>query len=449
MRAAAARRRRALPGLALACLAPCLAASPARATDAFLQQQARRLLGPGQGVYVLAADGTVLVAQAADRAVHPASISKIPTTLALLERYGPDYRFTTTLRAAGPLRDGVLESSLWIEGGADPFLVDESALRIAQALRARGIARIAGGLQASGTLSFDWQRDGAAQRLRNALSGGAPTDAWARLQPDPDALPLPPMPALAIEGPTTGSGGATVDAGGTPPATGFSASALPPVLLVYRSPPLLRIAKALNDYSNNVFAPLAEAAGGASAVQAVARAAVPAAMRAEITLGDGAGADPANRLSPRATVALLRALESTLARSGHALVDALPVSGVDRGTLERRLDGEGEAGHVVGKTGTYGEYGASALAGALRTREHGTVYFAILDHGVPVPVARRRQEAFVRALLARLHTDPWPYQRTALEPWAEATIDGPPTPAPTPAPVPAPSPALAPDGAAP
>lgn len=407
--------------LALACLLP----APARAHDAVLQKQARALLGAGQGVYVLAADGTVLVEQAADRAVHPASISKIPTTLALLERYGPDYRFTTTLRAAGQPHEGVLASSLWVEGGADPFLVDESALRIAQALRSRGIVRVAGGLQASGTLSFDWQRDGAAQRLRHALSGGAAPDAWARLQPDPEALPLPPMPLVQIEGPTTESAGPAADAGGTPSAAGVASAALPPVLLVYRSPPLLRIAKALNDYSNNVFAPLAEAAGGAGAVQAVARAAVPAALRAEITLGDGAGADPANRLSPRATVALLRALEATLARTGHGLVDALPVAGVDRGTLERRLDGEGEAGHVVGKTGTYGEYGASALAGALLSREHGTVYFAILNHGVPVPVARKRQEAFVRALLARLHTDPWPYQRATVEPWAEALITDP------------------------
>jgi len=410
----------------------CLVAAPAWANDAFLQKQARTLLGAGQGVYVLAADGTVLVDQAGSRAVHPASISKIPTTLALLGRYGPDYRFTTTLRAAGPVRAGVLESALWVEGGADPFLVDESALRIVQALQARGIARIAGGLRASGTLSFDWQREGAAQRMRRALEGGATAEAWARLQPDPQALPLPPMPALAIDGDTLESDS---------PAT----SALPPVLLVYRSPPLLRIAKALNDYSNNVFAPLAEVAGGAAAVQANARAAVPAALRAEITLGDGAGADPSNRLSPRATVALLRALEATLARSGHALVDALPVAGVDRGTLERRLDGEGEAGHVVGKTGTYGEYGASALAGALRTQEHGTVYFAILNHGVPVPVARRRQEAFVRALLARWHTEAWPYRRAGLEPWAEATIEDPAAPAAALAV----APALAPDSAAP
>ena len=422
---------------ALATLLPALALAgfvlagmePARATDAQLQKQARRLLGAGQGVYVLGSDGTVLVDQAGDRPVHPASISKIPTTLALLARYGPDYRFTTTLRAPGPLHAGVLESALWVEGGADPFLVDESALRIVQALQARGVLRIAGGLRASGVLAFDWQRDGAAQRLRRALSGDAATEAWARLQPDPRALPLPPMPALVIDGPTTGSGVTEGDTDLLP------ASALPPVLLAYHSPPLLRIAKALNDYSNNVFAPLAEAAGGAAAVQAFARAAVPAAMRAEITLGDGAGADPSNRLSPRATVALLRALEATLARSGHVLTDVLPVSGLERGTLERRLDGEGEAGHVVGKTGTYGEYGASALAGALRTHEHGTVYFAILNHGVPVPVARRRQEAFVRALLARWPTQAWPYQRAPLEPWAEATIDLPP--------------ALAPDRAAP
>jgi serine-type D-Ala-D-Ala carboxypeptidase/endopeptidase (penicillin-binding protein 4) len=120
---------------------------------------------------------------------------------------------------------------------------------------------------------------------------------------------------------------------------------------------------------------------------------------------------------------LLRALEATLAGSGHGLADALPVSGLDHGTLEKRLDGQGEAGHVVGKTGTYGEYGASALAGALRTRQHGTVYFAILNHGVPVPVARKRQEAFVRALLARWHTDAWPYRRAAQEPWADALIE--------------------------
>ena len=56
---------------------------------------------------------------------------------------------------------------------------------------------------------------------------------------------------------------------------------------------------------------------------------------------------------------------------------------------------------MVAKTGTYGDYGASALAGALRG-PRGLVYFAILNHGVPIEAARRRQDAFVRALLASL-----------------------------------------------
>jgi D-alanyl-D-alanine carboxypeptidase/D-alanyl-D-alanine-endopeptidase (penicillin-binding protein 4) len=149
-------------------------------------------------------------------------------------------------------------------------------------------------------------------------------------------------------------------------------------------------------------------------------------MQSEITLGDGAGTDPINRLSPRAAVKLLRALEEELHKSGHALFDILPVSGIDDGTLRRRLDGPGELGHVVGKTGTYGDYGASALIGALATSDQGTVYFAVLNHGVAVPEARRRQDRFVRALLKRLGTSvPWSYQRDIRPAIARAEITTP------------------------
>ena len=94
------------------------------------------------------------------------------------------------------------------------------------------------------------------------------------------------------------------------------------------------------------------------------RAVVVKMLAAEIILGDGAGTDPSNRLSPRAAVKLLRALEGELAANGHTLPDMLPVAGVDAGTLHDRLNGPGEAGRVVGKTGTFGDYGASALVGA-------------------------------------------------------------------------------------
>jgi D-alanyl-D-alanine carboxypeptidase/D-alanyl-D-alanine-endopeptidase (penicillin-binding protein 4) len=182
-------------------------------------------------------------------------------------------------------------------------------------------------------------------------------------------------------------------------------------LVIHRSQPLLSLAKSLNDYSNNIFKPLADQAGGAANVESLARSVVPRSMRGEITLGDGAGTDSRNRLSPRAAVALLRALERELGASGHQLFDILPVCGIDDGTLRNRLNAPEEVGRVLGKTGTYGDYGASALIGAISTSDQGTVYFAILNHGVPVPEARRRQDRFVRALLLHLHSVPWPYQR--------------------------------------
>src|ERR1700689_2439183 len=74
-----------------------------------LAAAARSILGANQGVYGEAADGTALLARSADNPVHPASVSKVPTTLALLRKFGPEHRFVTTFTAGGPVRDGTLE----------------------------------------------------------------------------------------------------------------------------------------------------------------------------------------------------------------------------------------------------------------------------------------------------------------------------------------------------
>jgi D-alanyl-D-alanine carboxypeptidase/D-alanyl-D-alanine-endopeptidase (penicillin-binding protein 4) len=293
-----------------------------------------------------------------------------------------------------------------VASDGDPSLVDEDALLVAQRLRQSGISRVAGTLQLKGPLTFDWKTDSDGASLRRAMSGLTPPAALAAvralevLNSTASIAPIGIHFATAT-GVTTGVaiGSRVVELTGEHP------------LIIHRSQPLLPLVKSLNDYSNNIFAPFAEAAGGAAAVETVARSVVPEEMRTEITLGDGAGADPTNRLSPRAAVKLLRALEQELAKTNHALSDILPVAGVDEGTLHDRLDGAGEAGRVLGKTGTFGDYGASALVGAMRTTDLGTVYFAILNHNVPVPQARRRQDRFVRFLLSELHTIPWSYQR--------------------------------------
>jgi D-alanyl-D-alanine carboxypeptidase/D-alanyl-D-alanine-endopeptidase (penicillin-binding protein 4) len=375
------------------------------ATD--LAQAARSILGANQGVYVEAADGTVLLSQVAELPVHPASVSKIATTLALLHKFGIEHRFTTVFAATGVTSNGTLQGDLLVEAEGDPYFVDENALLVAERLRQAGIERVAGTLRTRGALTFDWDIDRDGVRLRRALSGDAPAAAWTAVQSVGDATAgMAPMPAIQFENSATVMG------------TGPERK-----LVIHHSQPLLSLAKSLNDYSNNIFKPLADAAGGAPAVETLARSEVPAIMQAEIILGDGAGTDPSNRLSPRVTVALLRTLERELAVSGHALCDILPVSGIDEGTLRKRLDGPGEAGHVVGKTGTFGDYGASALVGAIATSERGTVYFAILDHDVPVPIARQRQDRFVRALLAQFHTKAWNYAPDLRPAVARATAD--------------------------
>ena len=372
-----------------------------------LAAAARSILGSSQGVYVEAADGTVLVAQNEALAVHPASISKVPTTLALLRQLGPEHRAVTTFASSGRVVAGTLQGDLVVRCDGDSLLVEEDALLVASRLQRAGVQRIAGEVRLEGPLTFNWQpaTDGAA--LRQALAGQTRPAAWQAVQ--------------ALEGiEESARPGITFIPGLKVSASSDSA---PTALVVHRSPPLLALIKALNDYSNNVFAHLAEQAGGAAAVENLARSVVPQEMAGEITLGDGAGEDPSNRLSPRAAVKLLKALDRELAASGHKLVDALPVAGVDAGTLHERLRGPQEAGRVVGKTGTFDEYGASALVGAIATARHGTVYFAILDHDIRAVRARPRQDRFVRVLLSSLHGQDWGYQRDTRPPFARAQVE--------------------------
>ena len=84
-------------------------------------------------------------------------------------------------------------------------------------------------------------------------------------------------------------------------------------------------------------------------------------------------------------------------------------NGRDRGTLERRLSNDRYRGCIVGKTGTSGSVGASALVGVLRTDRYGQVAFAILNSWLPVPEARQRQDAFLRALIDATDAKPWDY----------------------------------------
>src|SRR5262249_56993513 len=145
-------------------------------------QAAARALGEDQGVFAEAENGTVLAAQAADRPVHPASVTKVASSLALLEQLGPAHRFQTSILAGGPLHDGRVGGNLVVEGGGDPALVYENAFLVLRRLRALGIRTVAGGLVVHGAFLFNWHPDPDGSRLRLTLSGRDGAPAWATVE---------------------------------------------------------------------------------------------------------------------------------------------------------------------------------------------------------------------------------------------------------------------------
>lgn len=100
--------------------------------------------------------------------------------------------------------------------------------------------------------------------------------------------------------------------------------------------------------------------------------------RAGFDFSDGSGMSTYNRVSPRATVGLLRWAQTQ--PWGGILRDSLPIGGID-GTLRRRFSGTLLEGHIRAKTGTLNA--TNALAGYLRAASGQELVFAIYANDVP------------------------------------------------------------------
>jgi len=116
--------------------------------------------------------GDTLYARNAGKLFMPASNMKILTSSAAFTRLGPDYRFTTTFAARGPVTDGTLAGDLVVVGRGDPTVSDHMLgdamipLRmIADSIVARGIHHITGRVAAGGNafpgevLGYGWSYD--------------------------------------------------------------------------------------------------------------------------------------------------------------------------------------------------------------------------------------------------------------------------------------------------
>ncbi|NJM66204.1 MAG: D-alanyl-D-alanine carboxypeptidase [Acaryochloris sp. RU_4_1] len=362
--------------LALALAAPKTIANPQ------IQQYLSRLdtLGvplASQGVWIQTQD-TLLANHQGAIPLPAASLTKVATSLAVLQKLGPDHRFVTTIGYSGVINKGILQGDLVIEGGADSFFVWEDAIALGNLLQQHGIRQVQGNLIVVGAFYMNYERD--PSTAATLFQQGINHTLWpAAAQTQYQTLPPNTLqPQVKILG---------------------SIQVAPPLprpltpLLRHRSLPVAELLKKMNQYSNNAMAEmLADQVGGSQKVAQIAAqaAGVP---ENEIQLVNGSGLSVDNRISPRATCAMFQAIARLLHPQKMTIADIFAVTGTDPGILNERSLPQ----RTVVKSGTLD--GVSALAGALPTQKQGVIWFALINGEGDVDQFRTQQETLLQTLL--------------------------------------------------
>ncbi len=367
-----------------------LPGTPNPATERTLQQYLAGLARQGlsetaQGVW-LQSGLQFLASNEGTKPLPAASLTKIATSLASLETWGPDHQFETLLSATGPIQNGVLQGDLVLQGGGDPVIVWEEAIAMGNALNRIGITKVAGNLVITGNfaMNFETAPDKSGALFKQALNA----KTWSgEVETEYQNLPQgTPRPQVAIAG--------------TVQVVTYGTDLLPKqiLLLRHRSLPLAHILKLMNIYSNNVIAEsLANSLGGGPVVaqQAAIAAGVP---QDEIRMKNGSGLGTENQISPRAICAMFAAIQHYLQFRSLTIADLFPIAGVDPGTIDDRKIPQA----AVVKTGTLND--VSSLAGVLPTHNRGLIWFAIINRGTNLEDLRDRQDKLLQTLVKQWGT---------------------------------------------
>ncbi len=343
--------------------------------------------------------GQTVFARHQGLALVPASNQKLAVAFAALSLLGPAHRFDTVVYGEGAQTGRIWRGDLVLKGFGDPTLTSADLRALAFEIRATGVRRVTGGIEADESY-FDTRRTGPAWK------------SWYYLDESP------PLSALAVDrarfrgwltrDPATTAGrqfrlalrSAGVAVQGKVELGAVDADA--EQLATTESAPLSRVVAYMNRESDNFTAEIllkqlgavdegvGTSAAGAKAVRRVLRdAAIPL---AGVRIVDGSGLSPRNRLTAAALIGMLvAAWHDPVIRP--AFVQSLAIAGVN-GTLDHRLSGRPTRGAVRAKTGTTAE--SSALSGYVRDR----FAFAVLQNGRPVSHfwARRAQDRFAAVL---------------------------------------------------
>jgi D-alanyl-D-alanine carboxypeptidase/D-alanyl-D-alanine-endopeptidase (penicillin-binding protein 4) len=120
------------------------AAAPGLPRDVSAALQRAGVPDDALSAVVLDSNGRRVLQWQDTRPVNPASLFKLLTTSAALERLGPAYTWATPVWLAGPVQAGVLEGSLHIKGGGDPKLVLERVWLLLRRVQQLGVRDIRG-----------------------------------------------------------------------------------------------------------------------------------------------------------------------------------------------------------------------------------------------------------------------------------------------------------------
>jgi D-alanyl-D-alanine carboxypeptidase/D-alanyl-D-alanine-endopeptidase (penicillin-binding protein 4) len=323
------------------------------------------------GVYVETLDGGEPVAMMnEDTLFNPASVIKLATSLAALNKLGPNHRFHTDLLANGEVNDrtGELNGDLILFSGRDPSFSIADAKRVGESLRKFGLRRVNGSLVVIGDFSCNFNSQ---------------TDVSARVFEDNSGITF--RDPIKFED--------------------YSSQPRGRLLVTVESDTLLRITQYQNAHSVNSMAEtLAGHIGGPQYVKSfLVEQAGLSPDTIQISTGSGLNV---NRMSPRDTVRMLRAMVNWLDKYNLKPDAVMGMGGIDPGTMRSRFSEKGFAGSIIAKTGTLTttDSGMAALAGVMRTRDRGTLLFAVYDNAESrriVPL-RKAQDVFLKNLMNEL-----------------------------------------------
>ncbi len=339
----------------------------------------------------------------------PASVEKLWTTCALMQKLGPNTRLHTAVLGTGSLRRGVWHGDLYLRGGGDPTFGDPTfnkvweqgygptANQLVAQLLAHGIRRVTGRLIGDESL-FDRRRGGMLTKLLVDVPdfGGQLSaltyDHGTTVAHDNPATFAARELALTMRASHVDVRAAT-DTARTPAGAHL--------LAIVASPPMATMARLMDVPSDDLFAELFTkqlgvlfGRGGSIAVGAhVIGATIADAYGLHPTIVDGSGLSRDDRSSPREVVDLLRDVWHTSV--GDELKASLPTVGRE-GTVMGMGLRTAAAGRCVAKTGTL-DY-VTNLAGYCHTRSGKNLAFAVFIDGPDNATASLAESKMIAAI---------------------------------------------------